>query len=126
MSLVPAYKECTGPAGTGRTGRRSAFPSCSSPDLTSDFLTVGTPDANGKPAAFTGSVRYVGAGRQSRTPADEADVAVTVSLTDVRNQGDLTDYTGELAGDRVGDGSPTAPTVRRRTRRPPSRMFRFP
>jgi hypothetical protein len=30
------------------------------------------------------------------TPADEADVALTATITDVRNQGDLSDYVGEL------------------------------
>ena len=30
------------------------------------------------------------------TPADEADVAFTVSITDVRLKSDLSDYTGEL------------------------------
>ena len=86
---------------------------------------MGTPDANGKPASFTGSVRYDVLVGNPATPADEADVAVTVSLTDVRNQGDLTDYTGELAGDR--DGADHGPRQRRRTRtrRPPSRTSRF-
>jgi hypothetical protein len=30
------------------------------------------------------------------TPGDDADLSVQVSITDVRNQDDLTDYTGEL------------------------------
>jgi hypothetical protein len=30
------------------------------------------------------------------TPADEADVRVAAGITDVRNKGDLSDYTGEL------------------------------
>jgi hypothetical protein len=97
VPLVPAYRECTAPAANLEHGPPLVSPSCSSPDLTSDFLTVGSPDANGNPARFTGSVRYVVLAGNPATPAvDEADVAVTVTLTDVRNQGDLTDYTGEL------------------------------
>ena len=30
------------------------------------------------------------------TPADEADVRLVLGLSDVRNAGDLSDYTGEL------------------------------
>ena len=30
------------------------------------------------------------------TPADEADVTIDVSATDIRSTGDLSDYTGEL------------------------------
>ncbi len=96
VPLVLAYTECEGPAVNMTHGPPLAFPSCSSPNLTSDFLTAGSPDANGKPAAFTGSVKYLVQPGNPVTPADEADVAVRVSLTDVRNQGTLTDYTGEL------------------------------
>ena len=45
VSLVPAYEPCTSPNRTH--GPPLAFPSCSPPVQTSDFLTVGTPDANG-------------------------------------------------------------------------------
>ena len=96
VSLVPAYTECAGPAINMTHGPPLAFPSCSSPNPTSDFLTAGTPDVNGEAPAFTGSVKYLVQPGNPGTPADDADVAVTVSLTDVRNQGGLTDYTGEL------------------------------
>ena len=60
-------------------------------------LTVGTPDANG-------SGRELGRARAVRrrwsatraTPATRPTCSVTVSLTDVRNAGGLSDYTGEL------------------------------
>ena len=35
------------------------------------------------------------------TPANEADVSVTVSVTDVRRQGTLADYTGELGVEQI-------------------------
>src|SRR5690349_4715296 len=44
-ALVPAYEKCTSP--NTRHGPPLAFPSCSPPVQTSNFLTVGTPDANG-------------------------------------------------------------------------------
>ena len=48
-ALVPAYTAC---ASANRThGPALAHPSCNPPALTSPYLTVGTPDANGKPAA---------------------------------------------------------------------------
>jgi predicted acyl esterase len=93
-SLVLAYDQCTSPDLTH--GASLAVPSCSGPQLSSDYLTVGTADSNGKATRFVGSVRYVVSPGDPATLGDEADVAVTVSLTDVRNQGDLTDYTGEL------------------------------
>jgi len=45
VSLVPAYKVCTAPNRTH--GTPLAFPSCNPPVQASNFLTVGTPDANG-------------------------------------------------------------------------------
>ena len=93
-SLVVALEECTAPDETH--GPPLAFPSCNPPQQASDYLTVGTPDTNTKPARFTGTVRYGVQVGNPTTPADEADVLVDVSLTDVRNQSDLTDYTGEV------------------------------
>jgi hypothetical protein len=52
---------------------------------------------NQEQANSTGSVRYdVKIGNPS-TPADEADVNLTVSITDVRARSDLSDYAGELS-----------------------------
>jgi hypothetical protein len=93
-SLVPAYEACTS---ANRThGPPLAFPSCNPPKQTSHSLTVGTIDANGKAAKSVGVARYDVVVGNPSTPADEADVALTVQITDVRNQSDLTDYTGEL------------------------------
>ena len=68
-------------------GAPLAFPSCSPPQPASAQLTVGTPDANGQGANSTGSVLFV---------AGNGDVRISASITDVRNKGDLSDYTGEL------------------------------
>jgi hypothetical protein len=77
---------------------------------------VGTPDANGEPANSTGFVRLGVLTGDPATPADEADVAVDMSLADVRRQGALDDYTGELRlllgvrlTDRVNGSSGTEP-----------------
>src|SRR5207245_2959714 len=55
-------------------------------------LTVGTLDANGNVANSAGSVQYNVMPGNAGTP----DVGFAVSLTDVRLQSDLSDYTGEL------------------------------
>ncbi len=94
VALVPAYQQC----GTGnRThGPPLSFSSCSPPQRSSSFLTVGTPDTNGQPVNAAGFARVGTIVGNPATSADEADVSVTVSITDVRRAGDLTDYTGEL------------------------------
>ncbi len=85
ISLVPTYRACTSPNSTH--GAPLAYGSCSPPVQQSSRATVGTPDANGKPA---GSIGYV------RLDAVSGDVKQTVSVTDVRNSGSLTDYTRTL------------------------------
>ncbi len=94
VSLVPAYKSCSAPNRTH--GTPLAFPSCNPPDPESQFLTVGTPDSNGKAAKSIGFVRFGVIPGEPETSEDEADVLIAVSLTDVRRQGDLDDYSGEL------------------------------
>ena len=91
---MPAYKACTAPDRTH--GAPFAYGSCSAPVQRSDYLTFGSPDANGKAANSIGSVRLDVQLGNPVTPVDEADVLVTASLTDVRNQSSLTDYTGQL------------------------------
>jgi len=59
-------------------------------------LTVGSPDANGKAASSVGSARMGVVPGDPATPADEADVQLNLSITDVRRASDLSDYTGEL------------------------------
>jgi hypothetical protein len=54
---------------------------------TSDVATVGTPDANGKPAKGQGVARYAAVG---------GDVRITFEAYDVYDHPTLADYTGEL------------------------------
>jgi hypothetical protein len=82
-----------------------AAPSCVPPTQDSNFLTVGTPDANGAGANSTGFIRLV---VKSTSPED---VLITSSGTDVRckaatsatvcnsaNAADGPDYSGQLQG----------------------------
>jgi hypothetical protein len=95
VALVPAYRECTSPNGVH--GEPLDSPSCNPPVRESANLTVGTQDANGRPANFVGSVRFAVRPGDPSTPEDEADVNVAASVTDVRNSNvTLSDYTGEL------------------------------
>jgi hypothetical protein len=93
VSLVPTFRACTSP--NSQHGAPLAFGSCKPAQLQSGQLTVGSQDANGNAANSIGSMRLdVLAG--PNTPANDADVHVGASLTDVRKQSDLSDYTGEL------------------------------
>jgi hypothetical protein len=93
-SLVPAYQACSAPNRTH--GPPLSSGSCNPPAQASSRLTVGTLDANGQAANSVGSVRYDAKLGNSVTPTNEADVLVVASITDVRRQSDLLDYTGEL------------------------------
>jgi hypothetical protein len=57
---------------------------------------VGTPDANGQSASSVGFINLRVLTGNPTTVADEADVGVQFSVTDVRDADDLSDYTGEL------------------------------
>jgi len=94
VPLVPGYNACTSPNRTH--GPPLASPSCNPPVRSSGPLTVGTPDANGFAANSVGFVRYVVLGGDATQPPDEADVALTVSITDVRNAAGGSDYTGRV------------------------------
>jgi hypothetical protein len=108
-SLVPAFKQCTAPNRTH--GAPLAFPSCNPPVQTSNFLTVGTPDANGVAAA--NSVGFIRLDVKVGVPGppDDSDVLIKSSISDVRckpataaavcsqaNAADGPDYSGELQG----------------------------
>jgi hypothetical protein len=94
VSLVPAFKECTDPNETH--GPPLAFGSCAPPVQRSSHVTVGTFDANGESPGSVGSVRLAAVVGDPDTAADEADARISVSITDVRRKGNLSDYTGEL------------------------------
>ena len=72
-SLVPAFRQCTAPNTTH--GPALSLPSCDPAVETSQFLQVGTPDANGSGANFVGRVQI---------NSQPTDVQVALSVTDVR------------------------------------------
>jgi hypothetical protein len=110
-SLVPSFKACATPNRTH--GAPLAFPSCNPPVQSSNFLTVGTPDANGAGANSVGSILL-----KVKATSPE-DVIIQSSITDVRcqagtaasvcssaNAADGPDYSGELQGNatiRISD-----------------------
>ncbi len=88
VPLVPAFSACTNPNTTHVVPL--AYQSCTPPVLKSPLLTTSAIGSG------SGSVRLnVIAGNPS-TPADEADVSISGSATDVRRKSDGTDYTGSV------------------------------
>ena len=96
VALVPAFAQCASPNRTH--GPSLASPSCNPPSAASPHLTTGTPDANGQPAKMVGAISFKAQVGNAGTPADEADVTITASITDVRVRSTLGDYAGELQG----------------------------
>jgi hypothetical protein len=110
-SLVPSFKACASPNRTH--GAPLAFPSCNPPVQSSNFLTVGSPDANGAPANSVASILL-----KVKTTSPE-DVFITSSGTDIRckpatnatvcnsaNAADGPDYSGQIQGNatiRISD-----------------------
>jgi hypothetical protein len=105
-SLVPAFKACTVPNRTH--GAPLAFPSCNPPVQTSNFLTVGSPDANGAGANSTGFILL----RVDAIPPE--DVLINSTISDVRcqaataaavcnspNNADGPDYSGQVQGNAI-------------------------
>jgi hypothetical protein len=111
VSLVPAFKQCTS---ANRThGAPLSYGSCAPPQQSSSVLTIGSPDANGTAAKFTGSANYTAIAGNSSTETDEADVRIVLSLADIRNRPSLTDYTGSvtlLSSLQITDSSNAAET----------------
>jgi hypothetical protein len=107
VPIVISYKQCTG-AGNRTHGAPLAFPSCAPPVQSSNWLTVGTPDANGAAANNISSVLL----RVKGTSPE--DVLITSNGTDIRckagtsatvcpsaNAADGPDYTGQLQGNAI-------------------------
>jgi hypothetical protein len=110
VPLVPAFAPCTAP--NRSHGTPLAFPSCGPPTQSSESLTVGTDDANGNGQRSIGFVLLTAKPGNSATEADDADVTLRLSLTDVRVAGSLADYAGELQGRvsiRLTDNNSSAP-----------------
>jgi hypothetical protein len=113
-SLVPAFNPCS--AANHVHGPPLAFGSCNPPQPASPNLTVGGNGGGGTPAKSIGYVRMdVIAGTPG--PPDNADVVVTVSLSNVMNLSGLSDYTGDLDTNATirmtdrGSGSGVASTI---------------
>jgi hypothetical protein len=102
VPLVIAYKACTAANSTHNLPLN--FPSCTPPVQDSNFLTVGTPDANGAVANFTGFIRF--AVRTTSTPEDvlivslEMDVrcepVTSSTVCNAANTAGGADYSGQL------------------------------
>jgi uncharacterized repeat protein (TIGR01451 family) len=95
ISLVPAHNQCTSP--NREHGPPLDDPSCRPPLQSSNWLTTGG-EANGQPAKSVGSLRLGVVMGNPSTTADEADVTIRMSITDVRRKSDLTDYSGQVQG----------------------------
>jgi beta-propeller repeat-containing protein len=98
IHLVTAFKPCSTPNSVHSPSGGLTGASCNPPVPQSDFLTVGTIDVNGQKPNFTGLLIYqvLGESPINTGNGDQADVRLTFNMTDVRNAGDLTDYTGEV------------------------------
>jgi uncharacterized repeat protein (TIGR01451 family) len=94
VPLVPASEQCITP--NSLHGPPLLHASCHPPVAVSHELTIGTPDVNGAGANSSGAVLFNVIPGDPGTPADEADVALSAKLTDVRRAADLSDYAGEL------------------------------
>jgi WD40-like Beta Propeller Repeat len=98
VSLVPAFQKCNAPDSTH--GAPLAYPSCLGPRKISQYLTMGTPDQNGRPAKAIDSISLIATPGDPATTANEADVKLNATITDVRgdNPGVNTfpDYLAEL------------------------------
>ncbi len=102
VPLVPAYSQCTSP--NAIHGPALEHPSCKPPARVSNYLTIGTPDANGAVANSSGFVRLATVINTTPTPND---VLISANITDVRCGAGVStcaaantvggpDYTGEL------------------------------
>ena len=86
VPLVPAFEPCHEP--NRAHGPPLASPSCNPPVQASHFLTTGTPDANGFPPNMAGLLRLDSIVGNPMTAADEADIGIRLTVTDVRYGGD--------------------------------------
>jgi uncharacterized repeat protein (TIGR01451 family) len=98
VSLVPAFAACPSATANSTHGPALSFASCAPPAAAADNLTVGTPDANGAPSNFTGSVLFNALADDVRIRSDISDVRCgTVTATcGTPNVSSGDDYTGEL------------------------------
>jgi Tol biopolymer transport system component len=93
-ALVPAMRACGAP--NQQHEAPQAVGSCYPAVPASEWLTVGTPELNGQPVKFSGHTAMTVQPGSPATPGDQADVALTAQLNDVRQKSSLADYTGQL------------------------------
>jgi hypothetical protein len=93
VSLVPSFERCEEP--NHEHGPPLAFGSCTPPDARAGFMTFGSAPAGAAPKSV-GHVRVSAVLGDPATSASEADVRLSVSLTDVRRGFDLADGPGSL------------------------------
>jgi hypothetical protein len=97
IPLVPAYGPCTSP--NRMHGSPLSYGSCEPPDLESGQLTMGSSDVNGLAPNARGFAKYKAVGAPGGV--DDSDVSFAFNFTDVRRQGTLADYTGQLQATTV-------------------------
>ncbi len=88
VPLVPAFRQCTSP--NSNHVAPLSNPSCTGLALESTLLTTSTTGVGG------GFARWNVIAGDPDTPADEADLTITASATDVRRASNGTDYTGRV------------------------------
>ena len=93
-ALAPAYSACTAP--NRMHGPPLAYGSCNPPTRESSTLTIGSPDSNGFAANSASYMRFKVIPGNATTEANEADVQLISTITDVRNNPSGTDYTGKI------------------------------
>ena len=93
-SLVPAFQACT--VSNEAHAPPLGFPSCSPPAQASAAATLGTPNGTGTAYQSVGRIVFTTLYGDPTTPADEADVHLSASLTDVFSLAGSTDYAGSL------------------------------
>jgi hypothetical protein len=90
VPFVPAYAQCTTATQDSNHVAPLALDSCDPPVEESTVLTTGTTGGQ------NGSAKFVVQNGNVGTPADEANVNISVSITDVRKKSDGTDYVGPV------------------------------
>jgi 3',5'-cyclic AMP phosphodiesterase CpdA len=88
VPLVPEYRQCSSP--DSQHVAPLDEPSCTSPQLESSLLTTS------RTGRGSGSARLDALPGNPSTGADEADVRIQASASDVRRADDDSDYTGDL------------------------------
>jgi hypothetical protein len=101
VPLAPAYNACNGVTANRQHGPPLAFPSCNPPVKSSAVLTIGTPDSTANmftaAANSASSVKFRAGTGNTATEANEADVAITTRVDDVRKNDALgTDHVGPI------------------------------